>query len=422
MMRPRPLWPERPRSVYVAFEVFPRPKGASTHIASMVTALARRHGPVWLLCCGTADMPEIQIEDSITIHRFREPHPNMLHRAGAFADWVTRRLKPLDPKPALTVFRDPWGGVPALGALPGVPALFEVNALPSWELSYTYPVFARRSGLRAKLADREWFCLTRSERILTVSEVTRQALEALGAEPSKIGVIPNGAGEVFFEVDGRRPISAELAFLKEGRWFGYFGSLHPWQGIKVLLEAWALLADEWPGVRLLIVSGARGAARRAIRRRIRKLRIDERVMLHPSLSPHLMAEAVSRMELTCAPLTDTPRNTLQGCCPVKIVESMAAGTPVVASDLRVTRALIHHGQDGALVRAGDARAWALALRRLLADDELRGRLSSGAAGSAREKFHLHRIHAELARFFDMTIEQGRAGWGAGSAEAMKDSV
>ena len=57
-----------PRSVYVAFEAFPRPKGAASHIASMVTALRRDYAPVLLLCLGFGDMPEWQDEDGIVIH------------------------------------------------------------------------------------------------------------------------------------------------------------------------------------------------------------------------------------------------------------------------------------------------------------------------------------------------------------------
>ncbi|MCG8553401.1 MAG: hypothetical protein MI799_23600 [Desulfobacterales bacterium] len=37
---------QTPRSVYIAFEVFPRPKGASSHMASMLRALESGHGPV----------------------------------------------------------------------------------------------------------------------------------------------------------------------------------------------------------------------------------------------------------------------------------------------------------------------------------------------------------------------------------------
>ena len=112
-----------PRSVYAAFEVFPRPKGASSHIAAMVTALAEQRGPVWLLCCGFADMPAWQREGGIVIHRHKIHHPNLLRRAVQFGDFVYGRLAGLASPPELCVFRDPWSGWPALSsALPDTPA------------------------------------------------------------------------------------------------------------------------------------------------------------------------------------------------------------------------------------------------------------------------------------------------------------
>jgi glycosyltransferase involved in cell wall biosynthesis len=74
-----------------------------------------------------------------------------------------------------------------------------------------------------------------------------------------------------------------------------------------------------------------------------------------------------------APLADTPRNTRQGCCPLKILESLAGGTAVVASDLPVVRDLIEFlgGAEGTsgvrLARADRPAEFALELRKLLDD-------------------------------------------------------
>ncbi|MGX2953608.1 glycosyltransferase [Shewanella sp. JL219SE-S6] len=50
-----------------------------------------------------------------------------------------------------------------------------------------------------------------------------------------------------------------------------------------------------------------------------------------------------------APLTPCRRNMLQGCCPLKVLESMACGTAVIASDLPVIRELVTHEKHGLLV-------------------------------------------------------------------------
>lgn len=405
---------EPPRSVYAAFEVFPRPKGASTHIAAVVQALARQYGPVWLLCCGVGTMPAFQREGDIVIWRYKETHANMLRRAFGFGHFVASRLAPLRDRRLLAVFRDPWGGVPMLRTLDGAATVFEVNGLPSWELGYRYPRFGRSPALREKIHDIEQFCLKASGAVFTVSDVTREALIARQVDPSKIAVVPNCAADLFFG-HGARPVevssdAAELHDrLEKGRWIGYVGSLHPWQGVELLVEAWAEIAGERPDVTLLVVSGKRTPAIRRLRRLIRKRGLADRVLLHPALSPERLAAVLPRLEFTCAPLLETGRNVVQGCCPVKIVESMAAGTPVLASDLRVTRALIQHGIDGYLARPGEVRDWALALRRLLGDVDLRGRLGWEAACTAQTRFTSEGMSVRLQTVFQSAFAAlGRA--------------
>jgi glycosyltransferase involved in cell wall biosynthesis len=69
--------------------------------------------------------------------------------------------------------------------------------------------------------------------------------------------------------------------------------------------------------------------------------------------------------LSVAPLTECPRNLQQGCCPLKILESMAAGVPVVASDLPAVRELITDGVEGRLVRPDRPSELARTIRVLL---------------------------------------------------------
>ncbi|MEW6261854.1 MAG: glycosyltransferase family 4 protein [Thermodesulfobacteriota bacterium] len=380
----------------MAFEAFPRPKGAAAHIETMLLALARDYAPVWFFCLGFADMPGLQFEDGVVIHRLKHHHPNLLRRAAEFADFVYSRLAGLESPPGLLVYRDPWSGWPASSALPEVPAIFEVNALPGWELPYTHPAVRSNPALLAKIEQLEWFCLRSARAVIAVSEVTREALTDLGLEGQRIFVAPNAATEAFFQA-GRVEIPLEV--LSQGRWFGYFGGLHPWQGVETLIEAWALTASEWPEVRLLIIHAGRREAARNLRKLIARRGLAGRVVLQSPLPTERLAGVTARLEFTCAPLTETFRNIVQGCCPIKIVESMAAGVPVLASDLRVTRALIAHGRDGFLARPDSPRSWAQAIRKMLQDVELRRRLGAAAGESARQKFSRSAVFPRLREIF-----------------------
>jgi glycosyltransferase involved in cell wall biosynthesis len=386
----------QPKSVYVAFEVFPRPKGASAHIAAMVTALARKHAPVLLLCLGYADMPSLQLEGDIIIRRHKVYLPNMLKRAREFGDFVHDELESLAAAPEICVFRDPWSGLPCIAALPDSALIFEVNGLPSMELAYTHAAAARNSALMAKVDDCELFCFEKCHTIIAVSDVTGTALVDRGVDPRKIAVIPNSADDAFFKIPRKEPC---VSGLEGRRWFGYVGSLHPWQGVDVLIDAWAEIAEDFPDVGMLIVHGGHRERLKAVRKRVQRRGIGDRVLIHGPVPPHQMPGLLRQMEFTCAPLSETNRNTVQGCCPIKIVESMAAGTPVLASNLVVTRSLIRHGIDGYLVQPGHVRSWAYAIDQMLSDADLRRELSAAARKVAEERFTRERMFHQLDALF-----------------------
>lgn len=398
---------EPPRSLYIAFDAYPRPKGSSSHIASMIEALAQDFAPVRVLCLGEAPLAAIEASTpGIEIHRFAGTHVrDALERAGAFARFVAGHAAEVAGSLRLMVFRDPWGGVPALNAAPpGCPAIFEVNALPSWELEYSRPGFTASITLAAKVRDLERQCLRRAAAVLCVSEVTRGALVRDGADADRIQVIPNSAAAVYFD-------AAKESVEDAGPpWFAYVGGLQPWQGVEGLIEAFALLA---PGTSPqaaanLLIAHSGNRSTRELERLIARHRLSAQVHFRDvPLTVAELAALLPKLRFTVAPLADTPRNTLQGCCPVKIVESMAAGTPVIASDLAVSRELIRHDVDGWLVAPGDARAWAFAMERLLTDTLLRDRLAAGARRTAAERFARRGIHDRLRAAF-------RAAGGAAS--------
>lgn len=392
------------KALYIAFDIFPRPKGSSSHIASMVTALERTFGKVALLCLGTPEMPAHQREGGIEIYRFRERHHDLLKRATAFARFVTGHVGRLRGQIRLAVFRDPWGGYPLLRAQAGCPVVFEVNALPTWELSYSRPALASNAALRAKLGDMERRCLREAARVLCVSSVTRDALAREGVEGTKIDVIPNVARDTFFvPPTGPSPIPA----LETGEWFAYVGNLQPWQGVESLIDAFALVAPECPDSRLLVLHGGQARPVRALQRAVGRRQLNDRVLLHPPLEPDAVAAVLRAVRFTVVPLADTPRNTVQGCCPVKMIESMATATPVIASDLAVCREWMNDGEEGLLAEPGATREWALAIRRMLRDEALRHSLGQRARTRAEESFAPPVIQRQLEERF-LTAAAGGA--------------
>ncbi len=72
------------RIFYAAFDLFPSPKGAATHMGHNLLAARELFDASTLFCLGAPDMPSYQEEGSITIHRCLLNHPNFLRRVDLY--------------------------------------------------------------------------------------------------------------------------------------------------------------------------------------------------------------------------------------------------------------------------------------------------------------------------------------------------
>jgi glycosyltransferase involved in cell wall biosynthesis len=105
------------------------------------------------------------------------------------------------------------------------------------------------------------------------------------------------------------------------------------------------------------------------------------------------AEEIARFDVGIMPLRPTPD--AEGKCGLKLLQYAAAGVPAVATPIGVNREIVRPGETGFL--AEDDAGWEGALRRLLADAGLRGRLGRNARTDARERWSYDAWEPELLR-------------------------
>lgn len=340
------------QSLYAAFDRFPSAKGAAIHINRMAqTLFAEMNGGV-LYALGDETLPAYQKEDAIEIVRYSKPVTNFLERTLAFGRTLHGLLDEQRESLRLCHFRDPWSGVPIL-AEKTYKTIYEINGLPSIELPYSYAHIAPET--LAKIRAAEEFCWTQADAIITPSQTMKNNLIALGVDANKITVIANGAD---IKPKPERPLDAPQRYLL------YFGALQSWQGVDVLLKAFARLAD-FDDLHLVICSSTHRRLAKPYGKLAERLEISGRVVWHYGLSEEELAPLRAHALLSVAPLTECSRNLEQGCCPLKILESMAAGVAVVASDIPSVREIITDEVDGKLIRAERPAELARAIRVLL---------------------------------------------------------
>ena len=158
----------------------------------------------------------------------------------------------------------------------------------------------------------------------------------------------------------------------------YAGQLYPWKGVDVLVEAFAQLACG----RLVILGGLAGEADLArIRALVEARGLAQRVEM-PGSVPHAQVGAeLARAAVVVVPFLHTAM-TERHTSPLKVFEAMAAGRPIVATDLPSTREVLRDGENALLVPAGDPVALSAAITRLLRDGSLAERLATTARAEA----------------------------------------
>jgi glycosyltransferase involved in cell wall biosynthesis len=349
------------RALYAAFDRFPSTKGAAVHIGEWADELFTASGGGLLHVLGGGELPSYQLEAAtpvrgpVEIVRFGAQIPNLGDRIDAYRASLAAVVDAHRDTLELVHVRDPWSaGVVLADPDRRARVVFEVNGLPSVELPYRYRHLGEAT--LAKFRDLERRCLAGADRVVVPSDVLAERVVASGADPGAVVVIRNGARVP--DAVPPRPAGAP------DRYLVYVGALQAWQGIDTLLRAFARLAD-LEDLRLVVCASTPPRTSRGYRRVAARLGIADRVDWYHRIPHREIAGWLAHAAASIAPLADCSRNVDQGCCPLKILESMAAGTPVIASDLAVVRELVTDGEHGRLVAPDRPAELARAARILL---------------------------------------------------------
>jgi glycosyltransferase involved in cell wall biosynthesis len=146
-----------------------------------------------------------------------------------------------------------------------------------------------------------------------------------------------------------------------------------WHGLPVLAEAFTQLHRRCPQTRLAMVGD--GPARPAMEKTLGDRGLGAAVTWHGRVSHEQIPALLAELDVAVAPYPQLDNFYFS---PLKVYEYMAAGLPVVASDLGQLRQLICPGLNGLLCPAGDAAALADQLEMLAAQPQLRLRLGQAA--------------------------------------------
>lgn len=264
-----------------------------------------------------------------------------------------------------------------IGARLGCPRILEVNA-PLAEEQKRF----RSLSLESVARRMEAASFSGATRIVAVSEPVKAYVQALAPEcAQRVHVLPNGVDLERFAAGERQreEFRARLGVGPDTVVIGFVGSFKSWHGTDLLLEVYRSLASTRP-VHLLAVGD--GPRWEEFRGKVAAAPCRDSVTLTGRV-PHAQIPAwTAACDLVVAPYQAAVDFYFS---PLKVIEALAAGRPVVAPRLGQLCELIADGKSGLLYRPQDAQDCAGAILRILDDPDLRAAMGREARLSAAHR-------------------------------------
>ena len=331
------------------------------------------------------DVPDVETLDGITYHRCGRVQAKLPF----VGEWklmstLTGKLETLARKtrPDFIHAHSPaLNGLPALrvGRKLGIPVVYEIRAF--WEdAAVDHGTYAERSWKYLLTKAVETFVCRGVDHIGILCQGLKDDLVARGIPAAKITPVYNGINPDDF---APRPPDEEYQRdwnLAGKTIIGFIGSFYRYEGLDLLVQAFARVAKGRDDLVLLLVGG--GEMEGELRALVRELGLEDKVRM-PGRVPH------SRVAGTYA-LVDVlvyPRYRMrltELVTPLKPLEAMAMGRVLIASDVGGNKELVTDGQTGVLFPAGDLDGLEKALRRVLDDGQLRTHLQETGPVWVRE--------------------------------------
>jgi glycosyltransferase involved in cell wall biosynthesis len=293
------------------------------------------------------------------------------------------------------------GGIFA-GRVTGIPVFLEVNAPLAFERGREKD--ERLFFRKLSMAMERWISAN-STRTIVVSTPLREYLESVGVPKGHCIVMPNGVDPDRFKPREKdEALRSELGIPPGSFVVGFTGILRHWHGLDLLLEAFNLLVKRGADVALLVVGD--GPYRPTMEQIARERGLDKLLFITGRVSHERVPNYVSIFDAAVS-----PRATFYAS-PMKVIEYMALGKPVVVPGGKNFLDMIDDGVHGVTFTDGNAEDLARAVASLYEDRTRCAELGRAARSkvetrlnwewNAREVSRLRSVDQPLAKVVSMT--------------------
>ncbi|PIG93632.1 glycosyltransferase family 4 protein [Gloeocapsopsis sp. IPPAS B-1203] len=211
--------------------------------------------------------------------------------------------------------------------------------------------------------------------LVAVSQGVADYLASYPVAQGRIHVIPNGVNPDRFAVN----LNPSLPTPHDVFTVGFVGTMKPWHGLETLIAAFEILHCADNTTRLLIVGD--GPTKDEVLQNLATRRLTQAVQLTGAVTAAQIPGLLASMDVAVAPYVHQSHFYFS---PLKVYEYMAAGLPIVASDIGQISHLLQNRVNGLLCAPGDVLQLAALLYQLRLQPELRSRLGQAARKTVLE--------------------------------------
>lgn len=295
----------------------------------------------------------------------------------------------------------------ALGRHAGLPVVYEVRGF--FESMWTSDQqWAARAELTRRRRDTDSRCMRAADAVVTLSETMRAEIVARGVPAERVHVVPNGVDVAAFEPRPPRPDLLAHYGLAGRFVLGYVSNLdHPREGQELLVRAAVALRRRGvPATALLVGDGQR---RPQLERLARRLRAGDAVVFTGRVPHADVLGYYALIDLFVVPRQDEHAARL--VTPLKPYEAMAAGVPLLVSDLSALREVAGDGR-GRTFTAGDLNSLVQQVLALHADAAGRAAMAARARAWVVAERSWARSAEGYARVYEQVLRGRRAERGS----------
>lgn len=240
-----------------------------------------------------------------------------------------------------------------------------------------------------------------SSKILANATGTKDRIvKVFGVDPNKIETIPNGANTELF-----KPVLVDkscLGLVDNFKYICFVGNLLPWQGIQYLISSAPRVIEKYPNVKFLIIGS--GMMEKSLIRMVEEIGLQESFIFTGLVPYQDVPKYINACELCVAPFIKDKDNKMS---PLKILEYLACGKPVITSNIRGAGDIITANNCGIAVSSENSEELAEAIIRLLEDEELRSVMGTNGRILIIKDYDWSVIASKIEQIYETLIKPNK---------------